>query len=335
MDMLTEALERLFREKATPAVLRSIEVGKNDSSLWSDIVASGFLDILLAENQGGAGIALSDAFAGFLLAGKYALPLPFVQTAMVRGWLGEVGMEAPDGRISIAGPQTQSDEQGGFHAQSVAYAKFADWVLAEFENLWVLLPVAQAKVVGDLTRASLSADLFWPALPKEALLIAHEARTVCSPTQLGATALSPLLAGAACKVLDMSLEYVAERQQFGRPISQFQAVQGQVSVMAERVWVMRMAARIACHSQRATPVARLGAIGKIRCSEAAVTVADGAHALHGAIGITEEFDLQLYTRRLREWRHAGGSEAWWARHLGRELVQRDRDTVLDFILAST
>ena len=47
------------------------------------------------------------------------------------------------------------------------------------------------------------------------------------------------------------------------------------------------------------------AVAKARTSEAAVTVAAIAHAVHGAIGITEEFDLQLYTRRLHAWRVGG------------------------------
>ena len=50
--------------------------------------------------------------------------------------------------------------------------------------------------------------------------------------------------------------------------------------------------------------------------EAATRVAATAHAVYGAIGISEEHDLQLFTRRLHEWRLADGSETYWNRLLG-------------------
>ncbi|MFA7439309.1 acyl-CoA dehydrogenase family protein [Castellaniella sp.] len=335
MDMLTEALERMFSERATPAVIRGIEAGDDPAALWAEIASSGFLDILLPEDKGGAGVSLDDAFPSFMLAGQHALPLPFVQTVMAKGWLDALGHDAPEGPIAIAGPDTSRSEDGGLSVQNLAFGKAADWVLAGFGDLWVLLPSAAARIEGDEIRGSQTADLYWAAMPDNTRIIDTPEAAVCSPAQLAAASLAPLLAGAARQALDMTLAHVAERQQFGRAIAQFQAVQSLISVMAERVWAMRMAARLALHAPDAMPSPRLAAIGKTRCSEAAPTVADGAHALHGAIGITEEYDLQLYTRRLREWRRAGGTEAWWARQLGREVIQSSEGTALDFILAST
>ena len=45
------------------------------------------------------------------------------------------------------------------------------------------------------------------------------------------------------------------------------------------------------------------------------------HAVHGAIGVTEEFDLQMFTRRLHEWRMQYGGESYWSRRLGRALLE--------------
>lgn len=334
MDMLTEALERLFRERATPEVIRKIETGEDGSALWGEISESGFLDILLPEDKGGAGVSLSEAFPSFMLAGTHALPLPFVQTVMARAWLDALGVAAPDGMIAIAGPETHRCDDGGLSVRGVAFGKIAQWVLAEFLDLWVLLPRESAQVENEQVEGSLSADLHWSSLPDGALVIRADCAVDCSPAQLGAAALTPLLAGAARRALDMTLTHVAERQQFGRPIAQFQSVQNQISLMAERVWAMRMAARLSFHAAGVQPSAPLTAVGKARCSEAAVLVADIAHALHGAIGITEEYDLQLYTRRLREWRRAGGTEAWWASSLGRE-VQESKGSALDFIILNT
>ena len=334
MDMLTEALERLFRERSTPDVIRKIEADGDGSALWAEIAESGFLDILLPEDKDGAGVSLSEAFPSFMLAGTHAVPLPFVQTVMARAWLDALGVDAPDGMIAIAGPETQRSANGSLSVFGVAFGKVAQWVLAEFDDFWVLLPSASARIEGDQTEGSQSADLYWSSTPDQALVVNADAAAACSPAQLAAAALTPLLAGAARQALDMTLAHVAERQQFGRPIAQFQAVQNQISLMAERVWAMRMAARLSFHSAGVQPSPQLTAVGKARCSEAAVLVADLAHALHGAIGITEEYDLQLYTRRLREWRRAAGTEAWWARKLGRD-VQASQGSALDFIISNT
>jgi acyl-CoA dehydrogenase len=72
------------------------------------------------------------------------------------------------------------------------------------------------------------------------------------------------------------------------------------------------------------------AVAKARASEAAGLVADTAHAVHGAIGVTQEYDLQLYTRRLRAWRVAHGSEAHWNQRIG-EQVLAGTASVLDTI----
>jgi hypothetical protein len=52
--------------------------------------------------------------------------------------------------------------------------------------------------------------------------------------------------------------------------------------------------------------------------------------LHGAIGVTAEYDLQLYTRRLHEWRMADGSEAFWNRMVGNAVLAQQHGTFADF-----
>ena len=73
------------------------------------------------------------------------------------------------------------------------------------------------------------------------------------------------------------------------------------------------------------------AVAKARTSEAAVQVASIAHALHGAMGITEEYDLQLCTRRLHEWRMAHGSETYWHRQLGQLFFDSPATSSTDFV----
>ena len=55
-------------------------------------------------------------------------------------------------------------------------------------------------------------------------------------------------------------------------------------------------------------------------AQAAQECARVAHAVHGAIGVTAEYDLQLFTRRLWSWAAEFGSQTFWAERLGAELL---------------
>ena len=98
----------------------------------------------------------------------------------------------------------------------------------------------------------------------------------------------------------MTLEYVKQRVQFGRPVGSFQAVQHHCANMATEVEGIRLAAyqaawRIAEGEQAAREVAS----AKAWVSDSYQRVCALAHQCHGAIGFTQEHNLQLYTRRAR------------------------------------
>jgi alkylation response protein AidB-like acyl-CoA dehydrogenase len=139
-----------------------------------------------------------------------------------------------------------------------------------------------------------------------------------------------LLSGAMTRVFEMTLQYCNDRIQFGKTLGKFQAVQHQLSVMAEHVAAASIAAEAAFRTDAATPSLLAAAMAKSRTSEAAVLVASMAHALHGAIGIAEEYDLQLLTRRLHEWRMAHGSEAHWNALIGHSVLASDT-SIADFV----
>jgi alkylation response protein AidB-like acyl-CoA dehydrogenase len=105
----------------------------------------------------------------------------------------------------------------------------------------------------------------------------------------------------AQQALDMTVEYVAMRVQFGRPIGTFQAVQHHCANMATMV----LASRYLCYEavwklDRGLATARDVAIAKAQASRTATTVPMLAHQLHGGIGFTEEYDLHFFSRRGKE-----------------------------------
>jgi acyl-CoA dehydrogenase len=125
------------------------------------------------------------------------------------------------------------------------------------------------------------------------------------------------MTGALERALELTLRYVGERRQFGRPIGQFQAVQQQVSVFASEVAAAVMAFEAVAAALDGDLFEVEVAIGKARIGEAAGAATAIAHQVHGAMGFTQEYPLHQATRRLWSWRDAFGNETDWQVVLGR------------------
>ena len=108
------------------------------------------------------------------------------------------------------------------------------------------------------------------------------------------------MVGGAEAVVDMTVEYVKQRTQFGRPVGSFQAVQHHCANMATDVEGARhIAYQAAWAIAEGQPARREVAMAKAWCSGAYQRVCSLAHQCHGAIGFTMEHNLQLYTRRAK------------------------------------
>lgn len=264
-DELAAAFDTWLADVCPPAVVRAIDAGGSSAVLWQQVESSGYLDALVPEAHGGAGLALAAVQPLVQACGAHAVPVPFAETMIARAELARAGRTAADGPLA----------------------------LSEIDD--ATLPAAE--------RAT------WIA-----------AMTVA------------LIAGAAQRVLDLATTYAQQRVQFGRPIGSFQAVQHRLAVMAEQTCAARMAAQLAFASPTPRPDRTLAAMAKCVAGEAAAIVAAGGHAVHGAIGITAAYDLQLSTRRLLAWRTQGGSPTYWAREVGAGWWRSGATRALDFAL---
>jgi acyl-CoA dehydrogenase len=138
---------------------------------------------------------------------------------------------------------------------------------------------------------------------------------------LGAFIRVALSAGALDAALAMSIEHVNTRQQFGKPLGKFQAVQQSLAVFAVEAAAVNVAGAAAAAALDA--VERVGgdatfeiAAAKLR-TNMAVGIGTGiAHQVHGAIGFTQEYPLHPLTRSLMRWRSECGNDAYWAGILG-------------------
>nr|NIR99282.1 acyl-CoA dehydrogenase [Gammaproteobacteria bacterium] len=139
------------------------------------------------------------------------------------------------------------------------------------------------------------------------------------------------MAGALERILELTLQYANEREQFGRPIARFQAIQHNLAVMAAEV---AAAVRIADAAVDALGGERFEfevAAAKARVGEAAGVCAESAHQVHGAMGFTHEHQLHHFTRRVWAWREEFGNEVYWRRRLGGHIAGLGADSVWDFL----
>jgi alkylation response protein AidB-like acyl-CoA dehydrogenase len=129
------------------------------------------------------------------------------------------------------------------------------------------------------------------------------------------------MCGGAQKVLEMSVEYAKVREQFGKPIGSFQAIQHKCANMMVQTESAKSATYYAAWAvANDVPEAHLAAcMAKAYCSDAYRFVSAEGIQIHGGIGFTWEHDMHLYFKR------AKGSEvtfgdATWNRELVAQLV---------------
>ena len=307
MDMheLVEPFAKLLEDICPPGAIRAIEAGGKIDSMWQGFAGSGFLDALVDESAGGAGLALGDVAPLIALLGRHAVPLPVGETMIARALLTRARAEVPDGPIAIVtGPHS----------------------------------TPFAAVAGHFLTGSPGAPCLATATPQPTGVFGDTGAmvTLSDGVQLrpiAAILRALLISGAADRVMEMTVAYANERNQFGKPIGKQQAVQQQLAVLAEQAVAARMAGAIGARGGL-EPSLFDAAVAKHGASLAAVQVAVIAHAVHGAIGISEEYDLQLLTRRLHEWRIADGSEGYWAKLLGAARADMSSLPTTEFIRAA-
>ena len=108
------------------------------------------------------------------------------------------------------------------------------------------------------------------------------------------------MVGIAQQAFEISLNYAKTRVQFGRPIGSFQAIKHKLANMVIDVDGSRYVTyRAAWMLSEGLPAAQEIAAAKAWTNEACRRVVKDGQQLHGGIGYTKEYDLQLYTRRAK------------------------------------
>jgi alkylation response protein AidB-like acyl-CoA dehydrogenase len=118
---------------------------------------------------------------------------------------------------------------------------------------------------------------------------------------VAAVALAADSLGGADRVLDMAVEYAKTREQFGRPIGSFQAIQHLCAEMAAEIEPARSLLWYAAHvgQRRSRASSRAASMAKAHLGEVYARAARRAVEIHGGIGFTWEHDLHFWFKRAK------------------------------------
>ncbi len=127
--------------------------------------------------------------------------------------------------------------------------------------------------------------------------------------------------GTAQRLLDMSVVYAKEREQFGQPIAEFQAIQHMLAEMATAIHTARTATWFAAWKcEQGENCVQEASMAKLHASEAAGKVADSAVQIHGAMGYSCDLAVERLYRDARLYRIAEGTSEIQKNLIARNLL---------------
>ena len=311
-----------------------------DSGRWREMAELGWVGIRAPEEFGGAGLGLAAAAALLAETGRGIGPEPLAATAILAvraicggdneaakaellpsicdgsrmvavAWQERAGQMAADECVATAEETADGFAVSGEKDFVHAAAGADGFVVAARGRNGVGLFHVPADAKG------LTVDIRWftDGAPCGRLRLSNvavpPAQVVASP-QRGGIALEAALEEARVAVcaemlgamrasLEMTLDYLRQREQFGKAIGSFQALQHRAVDLYVQIELARSAidraVRALSSSDEAREKALVASACKARVSDAALLVAKESIQMHGAIGYTDEHDIGLFVRR--------------------------------------
>lgn len=287
---------------------------------WAATEALGLPLAGIPEERGGSGGSLQDLLAVLMSVGQHAVPLPLAETSLAAWLLSGSGQDVPAGMMTVVTPgprdtlSLSADRISGT-ARHVPWARSASLVVALVPG-----PAGRRHVVAfDPAGSRISPGTDLAGQPRDEMEtdqpVMASAPAAAAADDLfwrGALLRAAQMAGAIAAVDRLTRRYTGERVQFGKPIARFQAVQQHVVTIAQAAEMSAMGVwAAAAHRDRFRVCA-----AKLLANESARVTIRSAHQAHGAIGMTREYPLHRYTRRLNAWRQDFGTEAQLSLALG-------------------
>ncbi len=290
-----EAIDGLLTSADSVAANRAWAAGDHAPGLKiaERLAELGLPALLVPEEVGGIGGSALDLAVAFEVLGRHAVAGPWIETVAVAPTL-----LAAAGQDEVLSGLAEGERRVSLTAGSFApYALDADVATDVYDlsgETLSLGAVGEARDSVDHSR-----HLFVTTQGDEVATVAPEA--AARALDLGSLAASAMLLGASEKMLEITVEYLKQRKQFGRVVGEYQALKH----MAADIKVGVDFARPLVHGAAVAldagdpDAARAVSAAKVFASDTAVLASRNALQLHGAIGYTMECDLSVWFLRAR------------------------------------
>ena len=316
-EALRSTARDLLTELCPPAAVRAAWTQAPDPAPWQALTAAGALSVLVPQSDGGLGLDETYLVPVLEEAGRAALPHPLTETALVAAPLGVVGpivatdlgavrpMLATD--LGAVGPIVATDLGAvrpmlatdlGAAGAAVPSATFAESFLLVSGRGLRLYEAHEVEVEPvETVDASRHCGRVKPRAAGET--VTEDPDAVAAAFDRGVLGAAAELVGLSRAMLELTVDYAAQRYQFGRPIGSFQAVKhhlanARIQIEFASPAVLYAAYAVAHSRPEAT---RSVSQAKWLAGEAAAVTGRAALQCHGAIGYTTEYDLHVYLKR--------------------------------------
>jgi alkylation response protein AidB-like acyl-CoA dehydrogenase len=332
---LRETVRAFARRYATPEHIRATMASSSgyDRSTWERLSSDlGLTALTVPERHGGAGAGPGEVAVVVEEFGRVLLPSPYLSTAVVTLALADrAASEASPvcerylpaladgsliGALALHGEVTIADGMVSGVARNVVDGAAAGLLLVRAGDRLLAVDAADAKIEPletlDQTR-------------RQALVRFDRAPALLAGTAARAIALQRVLLAAECAAaarhcLDVTVDYLKARRQFGRPIGSFQALKHRAADLAVAVESAHATARAAVWTAGTDPagLAALAPLAALYCSRTFLQVAAEMIQLHGGIGVTWEHEAHLYFKRAKSTHLLLGPVSALRAEIGRE-----------------
>ena len=332
-ETIAKVARQLFEHRATPEHLTEVEAGdvRYDAALWRELATADLLGIALPENVGGSGHGFLELALLLAEVGWSVAPVPVYATLLLgadtiarhgdevqrQRYLPHVvtgsrlltaGLAEPRRSDPTAPATTARRDRDGWRIdgskEMVPAAQVAHTMLVpavDDDGVGVFMVDLNADGVElrpvTTTNGEPHADVFLDGavVSGQDRLNGNGAEMIASLHARALVGLCAIQLGVTERALRIAAAYTTEREQFGRPIGSFQAVQQRmadafIDVEAIR-WTMWQAAWQLGHGRRAS---REAGLAKFWAGEAGARVAATAQQVHGGIGIDTTYPLFRY-----------------------------------------
>lgn len=322
-EMIQDAVRRTVENIAPAERLRAIVNGPTDfdQGTWDALMALGVGGLSLPERFGGSGLGLLDSALVMEVLGETAACGPFLGhllagQAMSRSadealrdeWLPRLADGSArgtaafgDGWLPETWTATIADGQVTGEVAFVQGADVADvFVVGLAGGGMALVPAGNSVELAALDVSDCTRRL-WKVRFGNApgRTISDDPAAAAAVVDAGLVLLAADALGGAQKCSAMSQAYALQREQFGTPIAQFQAVKHQLADMAVEIEPARALVWYAAYAADAglPDAPRAAAQAKAHLADRFGSVARSAVQVHGGIGYTWEYDLQIWFKR--------------------------------------